>query len=515
MTEPAGSRWPLFFAIAGLLALALWLISPRFAIDAPSLVDDWSAVTRSPDQVAELVRLTNPEERRFRPSWIVWSYVQWHTFDAPGGLTGPNVWNALRVFVLICGLTLMTWLLLPRSRSRRLALLTAGLAVVPAFIVVAVPKFARDLAWFAPQEPLLVGSLALGGSGIALAAASLLDDAPVPRARTAALALGGALLWVFGVYHKEVALAAVPLVAAVLVAARGELARWSSLTERRRLALGALGAVVVLPLVHLAVETARIAARGERLYERDVQEGVGIVDGLRLLYEWAPEALPLPARQLVVATVALVLIAAVVRRRVDILAIGALASGALAMVYAAQSGVVASRYYIPFLACVAVALSLSLARLPSVFQAAGLLLVFFAFVPMTETRAEVERWSDETQKHAEIVRLVTDLESSGCTVAVGGLDAETAVALPALVSLGNESGTRPCDPGSRYLVLPPSPDSREPLWNACARGALHPLAVGELLGVYECTRLVGGPVRDPEAGLLPPGELIERHRLRV
>ena len=96
-----------------LCALAVWLISGRFATDSPSLVDDWSAIARAPDQVDELIRLRNPEDQRFRPAWIVWNYVQWHTLDAPGGLIGPNFWNLLRAFVLVAGLTLATALALP------------------------------------------------------------------------------------------------------------------------------------------------------------------------------------------------------------------------------------------------------------------------------------------------------------------------------------------------------------------------------------------------------------------
>ena len=77
------------------------MISPRFAIDGPSLVDDWSAIIRSPDQLRCRLRVsTIPETDRFRPGWIVWNYLQWHTLDAPESLVGPNVWNVGRVLVV-------------------------------------------------------------------------------------------------------------------------------------------------------------------------------------------------------------------------------------------------------------------------------------------------------------------------------------------------------------------------------------------------------------------------------
>jgi hypothetical protein len=468
---------------------AVWMISPRFAIDGPSLVDDWSAISRSPDQLAALGRFENPEQGRFRPSWIVWNYLQWHTFDAPRGLVGPNVWNVARLLVFVLGMTLMTALMLPTARGARTSLIHAGLAVLPAFTVLAVPKFARDFAWFGPQEPLLLGGLALGGSLLALAARFLLSERRTGLWSIALLACAGTLFWLLGVYEKEVALAAIPLGAAALYVGRDHLRRWNAVTMRRRWALAAIGAVVVIPLVHVGVETIRIALRGDIVYGAEVAGGSGIVDGAEVLYDWLHEAVPRTAQDLMVGAVALVLIVSVVRRRVDVLAVGAVASAALATAFAAQAGVAVSRYYIPLFALLVVALSVSLARLPDLVAAAGVLVVFFAFMPPTETRAEVRSWSAEEQQHAEIVSLVSDLERSGCIVATERLDLETSLALPVLVRLRSASGERPCPPGAAYLVLPPFPDPTLPLLNACAPGRLSPMVVGRLLGVHECAAI--------------------------
>lgn len=463
---------------------AVWMISPRFAIDGPSLVDDWSAISRSPDQIAALARLDNPEPERFRPSWIAWNYVQWHTLDAPRGMVGPNVWNVLRLLVFVIGMSLMTALMLPRAKSTRQALIHAGLAVLPAFTVLAVPKFARDFAWFGPQEPLLLGGLALGGSLLWLAARALVEDGPVRRLPTLLLAAVGSLFWLLGVYQKEVALSAVPLIAAALYLGRSRLEGWRQLGRRRRSALLAIAAVAFLPLAHVAIQVVVIALRGEIVYGAEVDGGAGIVRGLEVLYDWLHEAMPRTAQDLMLASVLLVAVAAVVRRRIDVLALGALASGALAIVFAAQSGVAVSRYYIPLLALCVVAASLSLARLPDLVAAAGVLAVVFAFMPPTEVRNEVSKWSDEEQQHAEIVRLVSELDSSGCTVAVAGLDLETGLALPVLVDLESTPGGRQCAPA--YLVLSPYPSAELPLLGACEPGSLEPIAVGRLLAVHEC-----------------------------
>ena len=398
----------------------------------------------------------------------------------------------LWLLVFVLGITLLTALMLPRARGLRESIIHACLAGVPAFAVLTVPKFARDFAWFGPQEPLLIGGLALGGALLALTARSLLSAAPVRVPATVAMGLAGCLFWLLGVYQKEVALAAIPLIAAALYTGRSMLSRWRHVSVARRRALGALGLVAALPLVHVAVETARIALRGDIVYGAEVDGGAGIARGLEVLYDWWHEAMPQTARNLMLCVVVLVVLASIIRRRLDALALGALASGGLTIVFAAQSGFAASRYYIPLYALLAVAGSLSLARLPEAAQAAGVLVVFFAFLPATETRDEVRRWSDEERQHSEIVALVAGLERSGCTLAVAGLDLETSLALPVLVANENSGGTRACTDGGAYFVLPPRPAGDLPLLRACADGSIQAMEVGPLLGVHECGRLREG-----------------------
>ena len=497
-------RWPLLAVVVALSVFAVWILSPRFAIDGPSLVDDWSAISRSPDQLEALARLENPEVERFRPSWIVWNYLQWHTFDAPQGLVGPNVWNIVRLLLFVVGITLLTALMLPRAHGFRESIVHACLAGVPAFAVLTVPKFARDFAWFGPQEPLLIGGLALGGALLALTVRSLLSEDPIRVSSTVAMGVGGCLFWLLGVYQKEVALGAIPLIAAALYTGRPTLSRWRHVSVGRQRALGALSVVAALPLAHVAVETARIALRGDIVYGAEVDAGAGIARGLEVLYEWWPEAMPQTARNLMLCTVALVVLVSIIRRSLDALALGALASGGLTILFAAQSGFAASRYYIPFYVLIAVAGCLSLARLPDPVQAAGVLVVFFAFVPVNETRDEVRRWSDEEQQHSEIVALVAGLERSGCTLAAAGLDLETDLALPVLVANESSGVTRACTDGGAYFVLPPPPAEDLPLLRACADGRLEPIEVGSLLGVYECGRLRAGAERTLLAFRLRP-----------
>jgi hypothetical protein len=507
--------WGLLVIVAALTALAVWFVSPRFAIDTPSLVDDWSAIANSDGQLADVIRLGNPEEQRFRPGWILWNYLQWHTLDAPGGMVGPNLWNVLRLLVLVAGLSLATMLMLPTPRGRWHGVLQACLAGLPALLVVTVPKFARDFAAFGPQEPLLVGGLALGGSLLVLAAGSLLDlERPLHRWRVAALGVLGSILWIVGAYQKETSLAVLPLVAAVLFVGRRRLASWNRLTAGRRAALTAIAAAVVLPFVHIVVESVRIVLRGDLVYDAEVEGGLGAARGLEDLYHWAHEALPGTWRLLAFAAVLLTMAVAVVRRRVDVLALGTLASGVVALGLAGQSGVVNSRYYIPTFALFMVALALSIARLPPPAQLVSLLIAIFVALPPPGTRAEVQLWADEEQDRSALVLSIADLYQSGCTVATAGLGLEAEQALPVLVRIESQGPPADCESAATYLIVGPEPQGR-PLAKACRDGSLE--RIGEHAGatVYRCGTLGDTPVRDPDLGVVSPEELVELRRLRA
>jgi hypothetical protein len=498
-------RWiALLAVIMAVTALAVWVVSPRFAIDGPSLVDDWSAISRSGDQLKEFARLRNPEEQRFRPGWIAWNYAQWHTFDAPGGLVGPNVWGVVRLLVLVSGLTLLTLLALPVARSRREAVLQAALAGIPALVVVTAPKLVFDLARFGPQEPLLVGAMTLGGSLLVLAAQQLLDaKRPVRRAGVATLLLTGSLLWILGVYQKEVSLAALPLLAAVAVAGRERLRSWSVLSGARKRLLVVVALVVLLPLAHVGIESALITLRGDLVYDAKVDRGRGLVDGFDGLFRWTHAALPPHWELFFALALALTVVAAVRGRKVDAVAVGVLSSSVLALVLAGQSGVVVSRYYIPVLAVGAVVLPLALARFSPVVQVVGLLAVLVALTPVAQAHRNVGRWVDDEIVRDRIVREVAEARSSGCIMAAAGLDEETAQALPILVEMRAPAERGACGDGDVLLLAGPR-DEGDTLLRACSPGTLEPVLDGVVATLYSC-----GQLRDGASARA----LVEQHRL--
>jgi hypothetical protein len=486
---PGVARWWSLLLVVGLVVgVGVWMISPRFVLDTPSLVDDWAAIERSGEQLEDVVRLLNPEPQRFRPGWIAWNYVQWNTFDAPQGLVGPNVWNVVRLLILVAGPTLLTALALPPPRTPQQSLLLAALAGLPALLLVTAPLLAIDLARFGPQEPMLFGAMALGGSLLLLAARSVLDRTrPVARS-TIVLGVAGGALWALGAYHKETSLAVLPLLAAVAFAGRERLADWRTLSRGRRAAVAALVVVVVAPLVHVVVESARITLRGDLVYDAEVDAGRGLVEGTWRLLELLDDALPFTALLVLLAAPLLTALVAVRDRRLDPIAVGALASGALALVLAGQSGAAASRYYLPSYALFAVAFALSLTRFRQRVQVACLAAIVTATLLLPNTREFVGNWSEEEERQGALVQSVADLERAGCPLEVAGLEIEAKEALPALVALVDASAEPACDRGDSYLVVGPLPEGAA-LLETCSANRRQRMVEGGTVGdVYRCRR---------------------------
>ena len=66
--------------------VVLWAIEPRFHQSFPSMIDDWQAIKTAPENLRDILRLGIPEGQRYRPGFIAWSALQWHTLGAPDEL---------------------------------------------------------------------------------------------------------------------------------------------------------------------------------------------------------------------------------------------------------------------------------------------------------------------------------------------------------------------------------------------------------------------------------------------
>jgi hypothetical protein len=437
----------LCLVVVGLISF--WTIEPRLHHDFPSMVDDWGAIARAPEQLREILRLGNPEDLRYRPGFVMWNALQWHTLGAPTHFLGPELWGLARWAVLVAGVTLLTALLVgrPDRLQDRRWLLVVG---VPALAVTA-PSIAIDIARYGPQEPLLLGCMALGSVLLVRAADRLLDGAPAQPRELLAIA-AGLVLWAFGVLQKETSICVLLLLPFLWPTLTHQLSRWRLLGSGRRLGLGALAAGIVLPFVPMVARTFQLAFADETFYE-GAAAGKSLATRLSDQLSQAGGVLhtELPTITFVAAVVLLAFVT--FRVGVDWLSIGLLVVAVAFVVFAADVGVVASRYYMPSIALAAVVLARSAVRLgPVAVVVAALALIGGGLVQAHDARGWMWWWVDGERTQEALVREAAARAAGGCPVTVVGLNTEFVQALPVLMPLAREE-PRDCADGERFVAV--------------------------------------------------------------
>lgn len=436
----------LCLAIVGLVTALT--IEPRFHHLFPSMIDDWSGIEKAPEQLRAILRLENPEEQRYRPGFVAWSALQWHTLGAPRELVGPQVWGALRALVLVLGVVLLAFVVVGAGRRLEAArwLLLLGVPLV----VLTPPSLAIDLARFGPQEPLLVGGMGLGAALLVRTFDRLLDADVAPL--TVAVAVAGAASWAFGALQKEASVCVLLLAPFLWPTLRAERPRWNRLARRPRAAIGLVAAGIVLPFVPMLVRTVELTLTGERVYE-EARAGRSFVTRLSDQLGRASDLLHTPLPTIVLGAAVLLLAARAFRRGMDWLSAGLLLVALAFLVLAAGSGVEASRYYLPPLVLAALALARSAVALGAAATlATGIVLVVGGSWQAYEARGWVEWWVDGEQAREAVVRQAAARAAGGCRVGVTGLNVESVAALPVLMPLADEPPAG-CSPGERFVVV--------------------------------------------------------------
>ena len=471
-------------AVAAVTAIGVVVISPRFGLDRPSLIDDWAALDQIPQYISEVVRLRNPEETRSRLSWLAYSYVQWHTFDAPG-LVGPNAWNLGRLALLVGGLWALTLVLLPRSNTVTAARLRPAIAGIAPLFVVTMPAFAIDLARFGPQEPALVGGMALGMAGIVVVARGVLSGEPFRRPLAwSALGIAGALLWAYGVYHKETALCILVMAPFLLLAAWPHRRVVTRLSRGRRAALCALVLAVLAPLVHVAVQVATIVVGGDVIYDMQPDVGPGAIREALIAIRDASSSLGSPLASVLLVIAAVVFLVRLRRRR-DWVEAGLALVALATIVLAAKTGVVVSRYYLPAIAIGGLVFARLVASMSPRTQPVALVaVVVVSIASAVSARADVKAWARGERAGERLVEVAASSLTSGCRVAVTGLGQERAIALRTLVAIA-PARPGPCGSDEALLVVGfsrPDPD----LLAACPPSSRRRLEATPLEVFYVC-----------------------------
>ena len=333
------------------IAATLVMIAPRFTHTFPSMVDDWAAIESSVGQLSEALTGRNPEELRYRPGWIVWNAAQWHTLGAPTHRWGPQVWGTFRLALLALGLSALAATVVHWRPSRGGRLTVAAMVAGVPLVVMTIPAFAVDLARWGPQEPLQIGAMSLGAALIVWSLRAAMGSRR--RTQILSLALGVALWWI-GALQKETSLAVSVLVPFLWPYVRRNGHAWRRFARERPVLVTAAGAVVIAPLLVMAWYTVALARADTRVYGAQVSPD-GMLGRLAAQLNDIDGTLGTPLAWLIITAFFLSLFWAI-DREVDWLALGLLACALASTVWASQTGVVQSRYYLPAISLVVLAL---------------------------------------------------------------------------------------------------------------------------------------------------------------
>jgi hypothetical protein len=500
----------LAITIALLLALAVWLISPRFSLTGPTLVDDWANLDNAPTALDELVRLSyDPAEahdtRRYRPGYTaVWNSLQWRTLGGPDQMTGPNFWEVVRLAILIAGVVILTAFSL-RVTARRLSRVEiAAWSAVPALLLIMTPELAVDLARLGPVEPLLIGAMALGGAltlvGLRrLVAGGGRDGLGRAAVTIAALACGYAL-WLLGAYQKEASICALALLPFLYLTldrkwrSEGIIDRPLHVYWPVRIAAVAL----VLPLLHVFYEISQVTEGGVTVYGTDVPSGLDgwisrLWDGAQAQWQRA-QLLSTSMWVAVAAAVPWLLLGWAARhRRPPWLVLGLLATAVGAYLFQGLGSSAETRYYIPVFALVAVVAVQLLVDGPRWLQAVAIAGVLVFAAQGLDARDAVRGWANEQQEGIDAVANVARLDPGHCPTYMALMHAEDADAFPELVAREPrpaQTGCRP--PYVAYMIQGRTanpPVTNEAIYKTCAGKGWVELKQTGWLNYFGCRRL--------------------------
>ena len=450
------------FAIAA--ALGLLIMSYRFAIRMPALIDDWIYATGPSMSLGDLITPFFHPMFRFRPSWEFLSYVEWRTFGAPEAMFWPNLYGGVLRMVLFCAaIVVVPGVVAATSRPRPRPLLIVALGVAAALAIFSSRVTDIDFLKLGTQEPLLVGSTICGAALLIWATGRLLarrGERPMGWLTIAGLA-SGFLLWSFGLYYKEASLA---LLAAAPFVYLHLNRRWresgaleGSLWRRRPFQLVALAMLV--PFAHVAIGSWSVTEAGIGLYGAAKPDSIGewltrLVDAANVAWNAFALVDMTEWRFIVLAPVALT-IAVSIRRRVPWLAIGLWVAGFAVLIFQALPLLPTSRYLLPGLALFVMATFILVAELPpwAGWSVVGCAVALAAanFSDVRRTVNDYETW--ETRDNGGTIDFVAGLHPRSCPIFLMNLVQEQAMSMTKLVDLRDGSGEGPCLAGYSGLIV--------------------------------------------------------------
>jgi hypothetical protein len=496
-------------------AVVGWFASVRLSLAAPSTVDDWFGITYSRTALDALLHgsyLSSPSDffGRYRPAYAaIWNYAQWHLLGNPSVAKAAG-WGALRVTLFVLAVYLLTaWVTRERSISRRSLLWFAPLAIV------LTPRVALDLAAYGPNEPLMTAGLIIGLSLMGTSVRRLVVGRTEGWRRIvhATALLVGYLVYLFGVYSKEVSFCVLAFFPFFLMWLGPSLRAYAPRSRLGRLSLAGLIVLTIAPLCHVATRLATATLAGDNPYPvPNFGLGTKIFAAGISPFVGAPGALGTWVWFFATPAAVLVAIDLAVRRQRDAwLVFGILLSGFLMSAVALSRGVDPSRYYIPWLVAVAAVGLRGLLRIPIGFRVA---LAAVAIATLAYgTNGTIGDWARSERGGATAIEMAKSVVSAGCPLYLANFGLERRVAIPELFPFVAGKPVASCEGTNRaYAVswtskpLPMGFASRcPPDW--------QPVVVRNDMTLYSCASFRGANIPDQIAASGRPGVEVVRLRL--
>ena len=481
------ARWAVWLLPPAAALAGFGLFAPRFGVHSPSLIDDWFAITYEPRAIHQLVHGHYVSSLvdyggRYRPAYAVLSYFQWITLGDHGRSTFlPTLFGLARLFFFMAAVGAVTLAVLRGRTSRRRAVVLATFA---ATLVVWTPGIATSFVRFGVAEPTAFAFVALSLLVMTPAVRSLaLEEGGVWRPRPLARLLGGYVLYLFGIYMWE-ALAAVVVVLPALYYWMLQGAPRPVPRRRKWCVVGLVAVALVAPLLHIT---------GEILVNGHLGAHSGRAGSHSLLTALVAAVLPtvggalLRPESLLWLLLPFFVVPRCIRSarqgdRMAAVCLAALAAGWLAAYVSYVGADNLSRYYIPWIAALAVAGAWSLSGpLPN---QRDLSLVALGLVAITivvgRPEGLVRNWIRDDQAGSKAIAVAGEAYATGCRVYLVGFPAERAVGIARLIPRSGTSSLTGCDSGSTraFAVLWPSSMTAAP--RGCGPGWQRALTSGRI-----------------------------------
>jgi hypothetical protein len=448
-------------ALAGVAAFALWVLSRRFGIELPSLIDDWVFATApAPGPGDMLDYFFQSTFARFRPTYQIWSEVQWHAFGAPQEMLVPNLFAVVRVLAFSTALVVVPGVVAATGRTKPAPALLGGLCLAAGLILFASPATDGSFLSLGSQEPLLVGTIIPGVALLAWGVGRLLAGGESERTWLTWLGLvSGLVLWSFGIYYKEASL--------VLLAGAPFLylhldRRWRErdlvrgpLVRQRPFQL--VTAAMLVPVVHVAIGTSSVPG-GAGYYGAEAPSSLGgwferFVDAAGVAWDTSVAPGLTEWRLILPALFVLAGMVAVHRKRIPWLALGCLVTGLAATVFQGLLLSPQPRYLIPGIALFAIAGVLLLADLPPWLGWAAVIAALVLTVSnFREVRDSADLYAEWQEGEGQVVKSVSRFHPETCPVYLMNMGIEVADGISSLVGL-QPTTPGPCPRGFSGVVV--------------------------------------------------------------